>query len=475
MQIEMTSKQEPHLKDYCLVVDVRGEQTSFELKEGASLLVGSGDACAIKLSSDDAQHLHCMFRLTNREVWVQDWNTHGRTLVNGIPSDVSTQLMQGDEVQVGSVLITARFPGMNGNYQIEAHENEAEIPSPLQAVDLELSNETLVNLVANDSTHTERAKHEESLTTVSESVAKVDKAVGEECESPNPFVNSESKFESDPIATELEILRAEVEYLQAELEEKESQLAKTSSEKDDQDIDNKDTERLVVRLEELLAELQKSDQQIEELESLLRVSDEANEAEKEERRQLELWLNEIESQLLAREAESLAESEVIRAQLEDERKLRTELESRLTSGTSDNADSSTAGNQSLRSLQIRNAELERQLKESQQQLDSQATERDQVQKQSNSAMQQRIHELEANLANERAVIARQNEQFTRFKQDMEKKLEEVRRNSENDSRVDAMREHLRELHIEEQIERRERYEQSLSGRIAKLLQRLDRH
>ena len=55
-----------------------------------------------------------------------------------------------------------------------------------------------------------------------------------------------------------------------------------------------ETERLVVRLEELLEELKLSDERTKTLEDLLRLCEEANLAEKEERLQVEKWLSEVE-------------------------------------------------------------------------------------------------------------------------------------------------------------------------------------
>ena len=102
----------------------------------------------------------------------------------------------------------------------------------------------------------------------------------------------------------------EVDQLRFELAERDAQVQKLSSNRAQPEFDddeNDETVRLVNRLEELLDELQTSDERVRGMEELLRASDQATQAEREERCHLESWVEEIEQRVAQREAESAAE------------------------------------------------------------------------------------------------------------------------------------------------------------------------
>ncbi len=132
------------------------------------------------------------------------------------------------------------------------------------------------------------------------------------------YFESGKQFDNE----EVELLRMEVDQLRFELAEKDAQVQELSSNRAQPEFDhdeNEDTVRLVNRLEELLDELQTSDERTRSMEDLLRASDVATQAEREERRHLESWVEEIEQRVSQREAESAAESSRLQTKLEEMR------------------------------------------------------------------------------------------------------------------------------------------------------------
>ena len=127
-------------------------------------------------------------------------------------------------------------------------------------------------------------------------------------------------------------------------------------------MDDDESLRLENRLEELLQELQSTDQRVRGMEELLRVSDQATQAEQEERSHLERWVTEIERRVANREAESLAEVQRISTRFEEakQRLELTELQLKKVIQLKSN-DTGDSGNDFLEKLAARVAELQNRL------------------------------------------------------------------------------------------------------------------
>ena len=491
MQTELAYNLSVQMKAPCLIVtDVDNRQSVHELSEGNSVLAGSGETCAIRLSSGEANPLHCMFQLTNGRITAQDWNTGGRTLLNGKPIEEAVCISNQDELRIGTYRISACLKETFEPIAESSQQQETPVQQP-EASQQNLTHSPAESEFANEEPFVD-SDHEFD----SDALTDWNQIDQLENDFPRPDGFSENRVldslsnqfvpAANPADDELEILRNEVAYLQVELAERDSQLlqlseaSQFSNQHGGNHADDSQTEKLVARLEQLLAELNGADEKVAVLENLLQVSEEANQAEQEERRQLESWVNQIEQRVLAREAETAAESKKLQSCLQEERVQRSHVETQLKNalelGGQENVADQAARN-IIEDLRRQNAELKKRLFESQRQLEMR-TEASQPASAATDPkemleMKQRIHALESELAGERAEIARKREQLTRFQQEMEQRLSEVKQTAENNCRVAAMKQHLRELHQEEKLERKERFERSLGGRIAMLWQKLD--
>ena len=88
-------------------------------------------------------------------------------------------------------------------------------------------------------------------------------------------------------------------------------------------------------------------------------------------------------------------------------------------------------------------------------------------------LKQTIMQLEMAASRERAEVARERAELTRIKSELEQKCQTTKLDSDAEFRLKAMRDHLREIHSEEEIEREKQRQQSLSGRISSLFTRIE--
>src|SRR5262245_11043947 len=116
------------------------------------------------------------------------------------------------------------------------------------------------------------------------------------------FEDIDSTQCEEPIRQEtVDLLRAEISQLEQELADRDAKITELTetlsaggSTAETPDESQPDTLALVARLEQLLDELDRKDQREASLQELLRAAEDANEAEHEERAQIESWLAEIE-------------------------------------------------------------------------------------------------------------------------------------------------------------------------------------
>lgn len=293
--------------------------------------------------------------------------------------------------------------------------------------------------------------------------------------------------EVDPFDVEMvELLKAEVEHLQAEVNQRDAHIAElnetgsTSS----QSADEHDAElaALVERLERLLEELQAADERAAMLEDLLRAADEAARAEQDERRQLSTWVRDIEERIGEREADWQAENQALQNRINDLTEERSRFNERLRDlGTSQGSAQQLQLIEELREkiallqTDLRNSEQARAtLQQKIESVEFQSTQ-DGVQKQVEQLMRQERLELAeefSRLARERAEVARMQSAA-----DQKPSAAPNRPIDEAACRMQAFRQHLRDLHQSEQqqpvFEQTDDRPSTLSSRIANLWKRLD--
>ena len=247
-------------------------------------------------------------------------------------------------------------------------------------------------------------------------------------------------------------------------------------EEDDQTV------QLVNRLESLLEELQDSDARVRGLEDMLRASDQATQAERDERKQLESWVTEIEERVRQRESESEAElarlqallSEVTFRHKQTQHQLRQVLQSKDSTGTANDA-----SNELVLKLREQVEELEQRLEESSQENSTLQQRVSEADKQGGGeieirALEQKLLQQEVESSRERAEMARQRAELEALRGELEDKLRSAKNTGNGDARLQAMREHLREIHAEEKSVQEQKRQRSLSGRISRLLNSVNR-
>ncbi|MEL7497476.1 MAG: FHA domain-containing protein [Planctomycetota bacterium] len=285
---------------------------------------------------------------------------------------------------------------------------------------------------------------------------------------------------------ETTMLRMELEQLRFEIAERDSQIASLKDQREVETtelLDDQQTLKLVSRLEELLDELKHSDERVGNLEELLRRSDEATQAEQEERRQLESWVGEIEQRISSRESEYEAEIEGLQVRLkrtqeqiqESETQFKKLLQSRASGDQG--AQLSDESRELIQACRGQIEDLRAKLEQATEQntkLQAQVTacgdhgESSETVKQ----LQDKLVALQVEGSRERAEMARKHAELERIRDELEERLNNAKVIGKSDSRIKAMREHLREIHEQEQIQKEESRKNSLGGRIANLLSRL---
>jgi hypothetical protein len=262
-------------------------------------------------------------------------------------------------------------------------------------------------------------------------------------------------------------LQAEIEQLQYELMERDALIVELTHRCDEQqnDWDDDSDDVLLGRLEELLTELERNDERSAMLEQLLQAAEEKNRADQDERRQHGNWVEDIESRLGEREEEWRSECQSLSHRVETLVAERDELMQQLS-----RPNSSVAQGTNIESKDecAKRLELRRELHESQEcnlQLQQQLRERDK-QLSARSEADAALREEHLKLAQDRAALARQQAELATLKTTSEASTS--RPETEIDCRLREFRQHLREIHDEEQQNPR-----NLSTRIKQIWNRME--
>ena len=495
-----------------LFADSAETTETITLDSGTSLFVGSGPNCSIVLQSDNVRDIHCMIWMDDQNVLkVKDWNT-GQTIHNGARIESEVQLSSGDRIGIAEFVL---IPVLDREFHLRiaeelfAHSSQGhKLSTPTQNQELQSETETIPSeqIIDTPQNRPEPDNAESALPdgapTLSEDPAfhyNMDTDLEEDhetiigCESSgfgsNPFPTDYGSFAglNEDDNEDVELLRMEVEQLRFELAEKDIQVRTfqdNAAASEERSTSNEDpqTLKLVERLEELLEELKSSDERVRGLEELLRLSDQATQAEQEEREQLELWVNEIENRLEQRESESNAELERLTKRLQETRaqlkhsdqqfkklivsRKKSDASKAPSEETNDLVQECRVHIQELRSdLEKVNQENER-LKSLPSMCDADIAASEMVRE-----LQNKLAQVEVDSSRERAELARQHAELEKMRGELEEKLKPDNVIGDSDSKIKAMRQHLRAIHEEEKLERENKRQQSLGGRIANLLLR----
>ncbi|MDV6028591.1 MAG: FHA domain-containing protein [Phycisphaera sp. RhM] len=292
-----------------------------------------------------------------------------------------------------------------------------------------------------------------------------------------------STFDDDQVDAEIvQLLKSEIEDLRIQLAERDEQLAAmeglgaedgeraTSNQSRciDQDFGS---DELVGRVDDLLAELAEHDERVSMLQELLQTAEIQNQAEREERSCLENWVGEIEQRIGERESEWKAEQDALRDRLNAASQERDQFQQQLHTAAKRYGQApvvDVAPDETLQKLQKQNAELQAALEESQKQCVSLNRQIERMQNEEPESLQ----ELRAELAQEKASVSRMRFQLSKQLQEIDgDAATKEHPDREFSYKLQALRQHLREIHEEEKVEREQKGE-SLLGRISNLWKRV---
>ena len=464
-----------------------GQTATSVLQPGSTLTVGSSRNCGLPLEGDTVAPIQCLLRLADGQVWVQQWYSSRGTLVNGQPVADITPVSAGDEIRVGEYTIRwenmgcpdgprsqGEATGSHAAFEPPAPpERPARRGSPLASTRSEAlppvsPRDRLAAAGSRDVPDPVRGPFGASGITPGPAALAL------------PAGPAESACVDQEI---LELLRGEVEHLQEEIALRDQQLAELQALVEEGRGDTCSTDRALeeggsadARVEELLQELARSDDRIAQLEETLRWTEEASSAEKEERRQLESWVGDIERRVGQREAEWKAEQELMRERLALALTERDALQGRLRSRLAETP--APAGRDpEVDRWREKHAELLQQLQELERQRDRLSEQLQESERQRAAAVaaqadtEATLREEHVRLARERAVLARQQAELASARAELERLSQLQHPRGDNiDSRLRMFREHLREIHDREQQARSER---GLAARIAGMWRRLE--
>ena len=491
---------------YLLVTSQDEQPDIVPLNAGASMFVGAGSSCKIQLNSESVRQLHCLFLLgENRNLTVQDWNT-GATYLNGQLISDEAVMQSGDIVSVGSYSFTAVLDA-------EFHKGLA---AQLLCGDGISESVAAVPEYSEVSTHVEQSSRDRNQADEIDHATVVDAFnIGDnldvECDIEDDQI-SKARFEYDidadlkddasacsgydPLPVdlgisfgggdansddEMSLLLMEVEQLRFQVADRDSQIIALKNDGVSTEytpaVEDSDTVKLVSRLEELLVELKTSDDRIQSLEDLLRLSEDATAAERDERAQMDKWVSEIEKRLGQRELESTAEVDRLTKQLkvarDDTAVLQTQLRSVSVSGSdSDNqAEAVIDLNNKVEKLRV---SLQEANEKNQELLGRPVQLEDEVDLRSKlREAQDELAKLRLEASQERAETARRRAELEIVRAELARHLSPTSRSSDSgDSRIQAMREHLKDIHEQEQATKVELQTSGLGGRISNLLSKL---
>lgn len=247
-----------------IVANGKQSSATLELHEGESALVGGAVGCQLKLEGKNVAPHQCMLQLLDGILILDNWCEDRSTKVNGKSVEEQVTLGLGDIISFGS-------------YQLQF-----SFDSPPSAAS------SSINTRSSDHSHIE-----------------------------SNFRVPEEKVEPVESST-IAVLYSEISFLQRELEQRDSALAQASTKSDA--TDGAEGEHTNSRLNELLAELEVTDRRLLGLTDEVRLLEELRVAEQEEHHQITQWVNDVENLIAKRDAETLAQMDRLRAQLEQEKK-----------------------------------------------------------------------------------------------------------------------------------------------------------
>src|SRR5687767_13727962 len=122
--------------------------------EGERFLVGSSRECRLIVHDDDIDPIHALFAIDDSgDVEVQDLRTKSGTFVNGERISGVTAVRDGDEVKLGSTVLTATTTDPAESDEVDEPAVEVAVPPEPEAP--KVDEETVALVTAPDGSHVE--------------------------------------------------------------------------------------------------------------------------------------------------------------------------------------------------------------------------------------------------------------------------------------------------------------------------------
>lgn len=431
----------------------------YEIQEGQCLAVGSDPGVDICLIDDDIASTHCMISARGGFVTVRDCFSATGTFLDKARVRES-QLTNDAEIRVGSVSIFVKLSSPVSSPSNALNPNPAAAsPAPDRGVNSSAVNVPQLDHAAAADQNTESTVHRinDLESQLQQAYAEIDVLQNRLTTAPHVVAPVVDLYDNEM----LELLRAEILDLQAALGERDQSTAAGQSEyhaelSEEELLSKPDAEKLVERLEQLLQELQQRDDQIATLTELLEAAEAANRAELDERSQIDSWLRDIEQRCSDREHEWRLQQNKLQSELATIAAERDRAEAAL------NTDSSSVKLEATQNLMASlrdTAEMQRlKLQEAENTIS-------QLRRDLEIVKHDQPREERMQLAEERSEIARLRQEL-----EIERQRKQDPAANDNNLKFQALRQHLNEIHEQEQKEREER---KLSSRIARLWHRIE--
>ena len=435
------------------VVRVESTGQSETVCEGDRLFVGTSDGADITVQDEEVAAIHCVISAEIGALTVQDYYSQAGTFVNEqkisectLTSDsvvqigevrLNIEVLEADSVPPESLVVVEAAPDPAAGQEVDSVEGEVESES-----------------------HPHPGPDESTQRRIDQLLMDLEQANAEIEVLQNRLTSISSEpGGADPFQDEMiELLKTEIVELQTELANSQSGASGAAAlQTDEETLSPEESERLVGRIEELLAELEDRDANVATLTGLLKAAEDTGQAELEERQQLVSWLDDIESRFGQREGEWEAQRSGLMTRIES---LTEERDNALAAM---NTDSSSAKLEAAQNVMIR---LRDALEEERSRVSEHEEKIALLQSELETAQSLQTQEQLAQIAEQKAEMARNREELEQERFELRQKA-----SRDADLKVRALRDHLKEIHTSEQ---KEQEEKKLSSRIARLWRKMDR-
>lgn len=475
-----------------------GSRQTHTLPEGKVYMVGSAAHHGLSIQADGVAPTHCMLALRKGLVHVRDWNSSTGTFLNGQRLDGESIAYPGDSIEIGScrIEISAASTAKSSPSTMASHDTRPT-PSRIEtgvhgAVDMDSALDIMLQPVREQPVQKEILPEPAVEKPVARPNSTLSDTVVIECMD-DWFAAIDAIHEpNEADGDELSILRNELAARDARIGELEAIVNSTTLFQPAESESGEATPQQSARLEQVLAELEQSDERIAMLTELLTRAEEVNRAATEERTQVENWIGEIERLFTARESEWQAERDVLNKRLAQVNEQCELLQRKIPSGKSSAAfvlpDMSTAAAQ-VQAKQVQ--QLKDELNIVRKSLEILTEDRDrlqsQIQRQGGADFQDQVRvQVEAQLREERLQLAQERADIAMLRTEMpsslpgkaeesyQEQLPIPRGDDEKraaDYKIRAFREHLKELHATEPRPTNNR--DTMSHRLGRLWRKLN--